>query len=392
MPSWDVHFDLHVAESEPALAKLIASIRANAQTVSGIPLPPRVQAQLHRLNIIRAVRGTTGLEGVDMSEEEVRQAISASEGEPPPLGQSEQQVREVQNANRLMQFVEACLGKESNQPLTEHLIRQFHAILTDGVHYPNNIPGRYRSANVSAGDYHAPDYTDVPRLMTEFIVWLNQGGGRALDPIVKAVAAHFLLVSIHPFGDGNGRVSRGVESYLLYQAGVNVRGFYSLANYFYEHRHEYIEMLTHVRFRSDPDLTPFVRFALDGLAAELERVRLEVIAQVRIIAFKDFAREQIAATGSLGRKSGDRRLMLVLGLVGEGIPAHDVRSGRHPLASLYRGLGARTLARDLNALRELKLITVQDGLVSANLWVMDQSWREYERGVSQRAGGDCRAG
>ena len=179
-------------------------------------------------------------------------------------------------------------------------------------------------------------------------------------------------MSIHPFGDGNGRASRGVESYLLYQAGVNVRGFYSLANYFYEHRQEYVDMLTHVRFRSDPDLTPFVRFALDGLASELERVRLEVVAQVRIIAFKDFAREQVAATGSLGRPSGSRRLEFLLRMADQEVPVDELRAGAHPLARLYRNLGARTLARDLNALRKMELITISEGVVSANLAIMDQ--------------------
>ena len=151
-----------------------------------------------------------------------------------------------------------------------------------------------------------------------------------------------------------------------------MRGFYSLANYFYEHRHEYVDMLTHVRFRSDPDLTPFVRFAIEGLAGELEQVRLEVVAQVRLIAFRDFAREQLAATGSLGRPSGNRRLEFLLELAGQDIPVKDLRSGVHPLARLYRKVGAKTLARDLNALREMELITISEGLVGANLVIMDQ--------------------
>ena len=375
MPSWNVHFDLHVDEASAEIAGLIASARADARTISGIPLPPGVQEQLHRLNILRAVHGTTALEGVAMTEEQVAQAIAAAEGGVPPLGPSDREVREVQNAHNLMRYVERILRDDPRRPLTEALIREFHAILTDGIDYPNNDPGRYRAAGVAAGDYHAPDHDRVPALMADFVRWLNEGAGRSLDPIVRAIAAHFLLVSIHPFGDGNGRTSRAVECFFLYQAGVNVRGFYSLANYYYEHRQEYGDMLMHVRFRSDPDLTPFVRFALYGLSENLGKVHAEVIAQVRIIAFKDYARETIAGTGSLGRPSGDRQMRFLLGLAGledKMLSVNDLRGGRHPLASVYRGVGAKTLTRDLNSLQEMELIVIEDGWARANLEAMDR--------------------
>ncbi len=398
MPSWDVYFNLRVDSSAPALASNIATIRAVARTIRGIPLPPAVQARLHALNIMRAVRGTTGIEGVEMSEEEVQEVISAPEeepvlpvrmetgmqgmlfapeGEPASLAGREREEREVRNAHNLMRFVEARLHAEPHQPLTEQLIREFHSILMKGIAYPNNEPGRYRSANVSAADYHAPSHTAVPKLMVDFVAWLNDGAGRGLDPIVQAVAAHFLLVSIHPFGDGNGRTSRGVESFLLYKAGVNVRGFYSLANYYYGRRAQYVDMLTHVRFISDPDLTPFVQFALGGLATELEQVHEEIIDEVRIIAFRDYAREQIAKAGKLGRNTGDRQLAFLSGLVVREVSLRDLRSGAHALALYYRGVGRKTLARDLNALRQMELITVSDGHVRANLGAMETYTASY---------------
>ncbi len=338
-----------------------------------------------------------------MSEEEVQEVISAPEkkpvspvhmeagmqgvlfapeGEPASLAGREREEREVRNAHNLMRFVEARLHTEWRQPLTEQLIREFHSILSKGIAYPNNEPGRYRSANVSAADYHAPSHTAVPKLMVDFVAWLNDGAGRGLDPIVQAVAAHFLLVSIRPFGDGNGRTSRGVESFLLYQAGVNVRGFYSLANYYYERRAEYADMLAHVRFISDPDLTPFVQFALGGLATELEQVHEEIIDEVRIIAFKDYARERIGRAGRLGRNTGDRQLTFLLELVGQDIPLRDLRVGVHPLARLYRGVGQKTLARDMSALQSMGLIAIQGGLVKANLGVMESYAHGYDHGLS----------
>lgn len=372
MPAWNVHFALAVDSARPSLIRNLAEIRAFAAVIQGIPLPPYVESRLHALNIMRAVRGTTGIEGTELSEEEVEAVIGAPEGTPVLTGDREREERETRNAHRLMQYVERILRDEPARPLTESLIRRFHVLLTEGIVYPNNEPGRYRTANVTAGDYWAPEHTSVPALMSDLVSWLNEGSGRGMDPIVRAVVAHFLLVSIHPFGDGNGRTSRAVESFLLYQAGVNARGFYSLANYYYQHRPEYVEMLNHVRFVSDPDVTPFVEFALGGLAVELKEVHREVLASVRIFAFRDFARETLLSEGRLGTKTGERQLMFLFALVGEEVSLRDLQHGAHPLARFYRGVGAKTLSRDLNYLRNLGLLVVEQGMLRANVEQMDR--------------------
>ena len=163
-----------------------------------------------------------------------------------------------------------------------------------------------------------------------------------------------------------------MESFLLYRAGVNARGYYSLANYYYQHRPEYVELLNYVRFASDPDVTPFVDFALTGLAAELREVHREVLASVRIFAFRDFARETLLGEGRLGTKTGERQLMFLFALVGEEVPLQDLRQGAHPLARFYRGVGAKTLSRDLNYLRDLGLLVLEQGVLRANVERMDR--------------------
>ena len=152
---------------------------------------------------------------------------------------------------------------------------------------------------------------------------------------------------------------------------MNARGFYSLANYYYRKRPEYIEQLNRARFRSDPDLTPFVHFALEGLVEELEAVHLDVIAEVRVIAFRDYAREALSSDGKLGRPSGDRMLDFLVGLGSESVLVKNLREDRHPLASLYRGVTTKTLARDIHYLEEAELVVVSEGAVSANLAAMD---------------------
>ncbi len=77
MPSWDVHFDVRLRTSAPELLSLTARVEALASVIRGILIPPHIQQRLDRLNIIRAVRGTTGIEGTEFSEEEVAEILSS---------------------------------------------------------------------------------------------------------------------------------------------------------------------------------------------------------------------------------------------------------------------------------------------------------------------------
>jgi len=207
--------------------------------------------------------------------------------------------------------------------------------------------------------------------MRQFVKWFNSGAPTAWGPIIRAIVAHFYVVSIHPFGDGNGRASRGVESFLLYQSGVNARSFYSLANYYYQRRQEYVQFLDYVRFESDGDLTPFVLFALKGLVSELQQVHAEVLTNVKSIAFRDYAREQLTLDGKLGSGVGERMSYLLVYLShGEVVSIKAIRSGKHNLSSLYHKLTTKTLSRDMNFLKERELIIVEGDELRANLDIM----------------------
>lgn len=373
MAQWRIHFNLKIDLTQPDLLEAVIQIHAMASVIRGIPIPPRVQRRLDRLNIVRAVRGTTGIEGNELDEQQVGEILSSVSVD---LGSSDshrsREIQEVRNAATLMAHVAERVQGNPQEPVTEHMVQRFHEILTSGIAYPNNVPGHYRAHGVQAGDYHPPaDGEEVRRLMQQFERWLNEGVARQWDPVVQAIAAHFVLVSIHPFGDGNGRVSRAVESYLLYKAGINARGYYSLANYYYQYRPEYIYWLDYVRFRSDPDLTPFVRFALKGLLSELDVVHQEVLSEVRVIAFRDYARETLANQNKIGSPLGARLLQFLTELEQPASVA-AIRSGRHPLARLYRGLGPKTLQRDLAYLRENALVVVTGDELRANLELMTQ--------------------
>jgi Fic family protein len=372
MPTWEVHFDCRLDLQNREIISSVATVEALAKVIHGIPLPPATQRRIDTLNILRAIRGTTGIEGTEVSEAEVDAIMRMPQKQVLPEARHRAE-QEVRNAAQVMEFVAATLKQNPNHVVNEELIRTIHRLTTQGIDYPHNEPGVYRSHGVVVGTYVPPRTNDeVRRLMTRFIEWYN-GPPLGWPAPIRAVVAHFYLISIHPFGDGNGRTARGLESFLLYQGGVNARGFYSLANYYYQNRSEYVAMLDYVRFETNDDITPFVRFALVGLVAEQEMVHQEILADVTIIAFRDFARQQLDADGKLGTKPGERMFHFLLGLPDEPVSVMQLRKGGHPLSQLYHGLTARTLSRDLNYLSDRELIKIDEhNRIHANVEIMKE--------------------
>lgn len=375
MPSWDVSFDLRVDFTNLELLSSLARVMAIAPVVQGIPAPPHVQERIDRLNVIRAVHGTTGIEGVDVTADEVAEIIDAPEGTHVLPDSRRREETEVRNASKARDYIQELVGAEPDVRLTEPLIKEIHRRITLGIDYPNNVPGEYRHHPATAGDYRPPaSYDEIQSRMTEFIQWMQRPERVAWGPVVRALTAHFYLVSIHPFGDGNGRTSRAVESLLLYQGGINVRGFYSLANYYYTHREQYIRELDATRFERRRDFTGFVIFALKGFEAELEWVRGEVVEAARQVAYRDYARETLDSDGRSGAKVGERLHKLVMAIGFDGIKVADLVNARHPAALVYRNLSAATMRRDLERLLELELLVFdpESESLQANLKAVDQ--------------------
>ncbi len=140
MPSWEVHFNLNLQVNDRRVIQDLARIHALAGVIRGIPIPPRVQRNLDRLNILRAVRGTTGIEGTELSEEEVSLVLD-SPPDVPVLGPGrERDEQETKNAEALMLYVGEYVRNNPNAPISEALILKFHRILTQKINYLHNDP------------------------------------------------------------------------------------------------------------------------------------------------------------------------------------------------------------------------------------------------------------
>lgn len=111
--------------------------------------------------------------------------------------------------------------------------------------------GVFRTTQVFVGEHIPPAASEVEKHMKEFIEWLNSDDALSLHPIEFAALAHYKLVYIHPFYDGNGRTSRLLMNLILMQAGyppiIIMKG----------EKQEYFELL---ETANAGDIRPFIRF------------------------------------------------------------------------------------------------------------------------------------
>ncbi|MDR1432945.1 MAG: Fic family protein [Puniceicoccales bacterium] len=162
---------------------------------------------------------------------------------------------EAKNHGEAFRFVVECAGK--TEKISENLILDVHRKILQGI--DNSNAGGYRSVRVriSGSRTTLPNPLKVPELMTEFVEKLSKS--RESTPI-KAIEAHYSLVAIHPFTDGNGRTARLLMNLILLSDGyapliVRVRD-----------RKRYIDSLENKRY------LPFMLRALDrshGTAIDL---------------------------------------------------------------------------------------------------------------------------
>ena len=281
-------------------------IEAYKEAALNLVLPPDWRAQLDRLNRVRAVHGTTALEGNPLSEAEVRQQLDMLASETPADDPVRSEYVQVRNASRAQDWVRQRFT-EGARPLHQDDVLHLHALVTQGSDERDNVPGRLRThpvvvgAAALGGVHRGAPAPELGRLMAEFVAFMNSRRLAEQHPVVRALLAHFFLVTIHPFGDGNGRVSRLVEAGVLFQGGYNVFGFYGLSNYFYRHGDEYKRRLQQSR-RSDPfDLNAFAAFGLEGFAAELKGIDNFIKTKLNRVVYR------ATLVRALGQREGARR-------------------------------------------------------------------------------------
>jgi Fic family protein len=115
----------------------------------------------------------------------------------------------------------------------------------------------------------APPSDCLSRELDLFLHWFNHTSS-VLDGLVRAGLAHLWLVTLHPFSDGNGRVTRAVADRALAQDEKTSVRFYSMSAAIMRHRNAYYDVLENTQ-KGDMDVTPWLVWFLETLREAIER-------------------------------------------------------------------------------------------------------------------------
>ena len=178
-----------------------------------------------------------------------------------------------------------------DMPLTADRLYNWHGAL-----FPTGRSGMYKIKTAAWRDdvmqvtsgamgrevvhFEAPAPEKVATEMQSFLEWFEQE--QNLDPVLKAALAHLWFVTIHPFDDGNGRITRAITDLQLARADQSKKRFYSMSAQIQVERNKYYDILESTQ-KSDLDITEWLVWFLDCLLRSMDQTD-ETIAKTLIRA------------------------------------------------------------------------------------------------------------
>ncbi len=196
-------------------------------------------------------------------------------------------VEEVTNYLQAFRLVQEQLRDPKGLPISVRLLCDAHRLLLNGVRGAGKQPGELRrSQNWIGGTrpgnavFVPPPPENVPQLLTDMERFVHDGV-TDLPPMVKVALIHAQFETIHPFLDGNGRISRLLIATLFEHWGLLAEPLMYLSGYLKQHQAEYYRRLSNIR--SEGDWEAWVTFFLEGVsvaAADAEHSIIEVASLI----------------------------------------------------------------------------------------------------------------
>ncbi|URD53601.1 Fic family protein [Chroococcidiopsis sp. CCNUC1] len=294
----------------PEILRLIAEIDEFKGTWRTLTtLAPERLAVLKRVATIESIGSSTRIEGARLSDREVEEL----------LGRLERQdfvSRDEQEVAGYAQVMDAVFDSYTAIPLTENYIKQLHAMLLRHSTKDERHRGEYKKLpnNVEAFDadgksvgviFATASPFDTPFKMQELIAWTRETlADGAWHPLIVIGLFVVVFLAIHPFQDGNGRLSRVLTTLLLLKAGYSYVPYSSLESVIEANKEGYYLALRRTQGtldRESPDFEPWLRFFLRSLKSQKDRLATKIAREPQAEGLHPDAIEILSAARRNGR-------------------------------------------------------------------------------------------
>ena len=259
-------------------------IEAAKQKVMHLPLTPMVLASLRETARLYTTHYSTMIEGNRLAPNQIEGVVKHEEHFPG----RERDEHEVKGYYAALTKVEQWAAQDA--PITEKTIQTFTEKTIQTLHAFVMADGRtqvkatlYRDGQNVIRDgrtrtlvYMPPEAKDVSGLMDGMVHWLHTA--RDIPCPIVAGIAHYQFATIHPYYDGNGRTAQLLTTLILHLGGYDLKGLYSLEEYYARNLGAYYEALSigeshnYYMGRAEANITKWVEYFVEGMAAALENV------------------------------------------------------------------------------------------------------------------------
>ena len=250
-----------------SLSGVIADLRARSSEKK--KEHPKLFAKLETLAVVESVEGSNAIEGIYTTAERMKAIV---EDGAEPLTHSEKEIAGYHDA--------AVYVKEHFEELdfNENTVRMLHRLLTGRL--PNARGGEYKKADNIIAETNAKGavvrvlFSPTPASETEeamknlFLAYQVARDDYDIAPLLLIPCLIVDFLSIHPFADGNGRVSRLLMLLLLYKNGFDIGRFISFEGMINQYKENYYESLYSAQkqwHENENDYRPFITFTFQIL-------------------------------------------------------------------------------------------------------------------------------
>lgn len=280
-------------EITPELLSLLSEIDEfkGAWRALGTLAPERLRALRH-VATVESIGSSTRIEGSKLTDREVKRLLDQ-------LEIKKFETRDEQEVAGYAEVMETVFHAWGDIPMTENYIKQLHRDLLRYSTKDERHRGEYKTVRNDVGAFDQTGKMigvvfetatpfDTPQRMRSLIEWLNTARElKRVHPLFIVAVFTVVFLEIHPFQDGNGRLSRILTTLLLLQAGYAYVPYSSLESVIENSKEGYYLALrqTQKTIRTDtPDWQPWLRFFLRSLQQQKRRLADKVEREERALA------------------------------------------------------------------------------------------------------------
>ncbi len=281
---------IHITQELLALLSEIDEFKG-AWRALGTLAPERLKA-LRRIATIESIGSSTRIEGSKLSDREVELLLGK-------LEIKKFETRDEQEVAGYAETMETVFQAWQDIPLTENHMKQLHRNLLRYSEKDERHRGEYKTLRNDVGAFDADGKMigiifetatpfDTPRRMQDLITWLNNTRElKRLHPLLIVAVFIVVFLEIHPFQDGNGRLSRILTTLLLLQAGYTYVTYSSLESIIESNKEDYYLALrqTQGTIHSDtPNWQPWLMFFMRALQQQKRKLATKVEREKNTLA------------------------------------------------------------------------------------------------------------